>query len=218
MRGVLSVSALAAAVLPSVVLAQDVGLGLHASTLGLGVEAAVAVNPRVAIRGTGSVFPFHPAFTVSGEKYEFDLPSPQFTAQVDLFVIGSLRLSGGALISSDDLVATSDVATLGSVDVGGITYRGSDVGVMTATVVNRDVSPYLGVGFGRVARRGLGFFVDIGVAFHGEPTVTLAASGPLGSDPAFQTALANEAGLFERDIPSAAKYYPVVTLGVAFGF
>jgi hypothetical protein len=203
---------------PTVAAAQNVGIGAHASTLGIGVEAAVSLNPRVAVRATGNVFPVNPKITVSGEEYEFDLPSPQFTGVVDLFLVGGLHVSGGVLISTEDLVAKSDFTGLGSADVGGVTYTGSDVGIMTATVINKDVSPYVGIGFGRVARKGLGFFLDLGVAFHGEPDVALAASGPLGSDPAFQTALANEAALFQDDIPSAAKYYPVVTIGFAWGF
>ena len=63
----------------------------------------------------------------------------------------------------------------------------------------------------------VGFAVDLGVAFQGEPDVQLSASGPIASLPQFQADLAQE----EQNIQEDAKpfrFYPVLSLALVFGF
>ena len=79
------------------------------------------------------------------------------------------------------------------------------------------VAPYVGLGFGNVGKKGIRFFADLGVAFQGAPEVALAASGPIKDNPVFQAELAKEAASVEDDI-SWAKFYPVLSLGIAIGF
>jgi hypothetical protein len=120
-------------------------------------------------------------------------------------------------VSTPDFVLTSDLTNLGTVDIGGVQFDGSDVGVMSGAVVNKDVAPYVGLGFGRVAKRGFGFFVDAAVAFQGEPVVALAATGPIRDDPDFQSALRAEEQALAEEI-KLAKYYPILSVGLSFGF
>jgi len=206
---------LACAPLPS--LAQTFGLGVKAGTLGLGADAAVGLHERVALRAGFGVFPFTPQFTWSDIPYDVELPSPQFTGTVDLFLIGALRLTGGVMVSSPDFTLTSNLTNSGTVTIGDVDFAGSDVGVVSGSVINNDVAPYVGLGFGRIAKRGLGFFVDLAVAFQGEPSVALAATGPITNDPAFRQALRAEEASLAEDI-KIAQYYPILSLGLSFGF
>ena len=210
-------SALLVSIAPTSVGAQTFGFGLKAGTLGLGADAAIGLHPRLALRGGFGVFPFTPRLTYSDIEYDVELPSPQFTGTADVFLLGGLRLTGGVLISAPDFALTSDVTGLGTVEIGGIQFDGSDVGIMSGTVINRDVAPYVGLGFGRVAKRGLGFFVDLAVAFQGEPEVALAVTGPIRDDPSFQAALAAEEVAIAEEI-KLAKFYPILSLGLSFGF
>lgn len=204
-------------ILPHAASAQTFGLGLKAGTLGLGADAAVGLHPRIALRGGFGVFPFTPRFTWGDIKYDVELPSPQFTGTADIFLIGALRLTGGVMVSKPDFTLKSDLTSSGTVTIGDVQFTGSDVGVVSGTVVNNDVAPYVGLGFGRIARRGLGFFVDLAVAFQGEPSVVLAATGPIKDDPTFQSALAAEEVALADEI-KIAKYYPILSLGLSFGF
>jgi hypothetical protein len=218
MRGpLIAASVLVISLAPAGAAGQTFGVGLKAGTLGLGADVAVGLHDRIALRGGFGVFPFTPRLTYSDIEYDAELPSPQFTGTADLFLIGGLRLTGGVLVSTPDFVLTSDLTNLGTVDIGGVQFDGSDVGVMSGAVVNKDVAPYVGLGFGRVAKRGFGFFVDAAVAFQGEPVVALAATGPIRDDPDFQSALRAEEQALAEEI-KLAKYYPILSVGLSFGF
>ncbi len=203
---------------PSLLWGQSIGIGGHVGTVGAGADAAIAINQRVAARGSINFFPVKPVFMFDDYEYEVDLPSPQFTLLGDLYVAGPLRVSAGVLISTPHLVATSDQSGSGSANIGGQFFPGSDVGTLIGTIMNKDVAPYVGLGLGRLARRGLSVFFDLGVAFHGQPQVTFEATGSAANNPVFQNALDQEAQQFEDDIPTWAKYYPVLSLGLSFGF
>lgn len=218
MRGPLvAMSALVISLAPAGAAGQTFGLGVKAGTLGLGADAAIGLHDRIALRGGFGVFPFTPRLTYSGIEYDMELPSPQFTATADIFLIGALRLTGGVLVSTPDFVLKSDLTNAGTVDIGGLQFAGSDVGLVSGAVINKDVAPYVGLGFGRIAKRGLGFFVDLAVAFQGEPDVQLAATGPIRDDPNFQSALRAEEQSLAEEI-KLAKYYPILSLGLSFGF
>ena len=64
----------------------------------------------------------------------------------------------------------------------------------------------------RSAGGGSGFFLDAGVAFHGTPEVELSATGPIASDPTFQSDLRLEESDIDDDA-SSVKVYLVLSLG-----
>ena len=205
------------AIAPTTTLAQGLSFGVapHVGTLGLGADFGVAVHDRVTLRVGGGVFPSDIDLTISDIKFTVDLPSPQFVGFVDFFLAGGFRVSGGVMFSSDDL----DVAGVftGTVDIGNTTYPGADVGSLTGTIVNNDISPYLGIGWGNIARGRIGFIIDLGVAFQGQPDVTFTADGPISQTPSFQADLDREVAAAEDDL-NLFKYYPVVSVGLSFGF
>lgn len=191
------------------------GISPHVGTLGLGADIGVGLHPRITLRAGANYIPYKPSITVSDTEFELSLPEMQFTGLVDLNLFGGLRITGGMRYKTTEIEATGEYT--GTVDIGDSTYTGDQVGNLTGAVVTKDWSPYLGIGFGSVAKRGLGFILDLGVAFHGSPAVTLEVDGPISSDPVFQSELAKEVANFEDDI-SWAKFYPVLTVGLSFGF
>ncbi len=207
-------SILAIGAVPSAILAQGVGVAPHVGTLGVGVDLAVSLVDRVGFRAGANIFPFDIGVSTSDVDYTIALPSPQFTVMADLFLAGSFRLTGGLLVSSADLTLEGDFT--GTVDIGDDTYTAEEVGTLTGAIVTNDVSPYVGIGVGRVAGSGFGFLLDLGVAFQGTPGVALAADGPIASDPAFQADLEAERQDIEDDV-DIFRYYPVITLGFSIG-
>jgi hypothetical protein len=192
------------------------GVSPHVSTLGIGADVGVGLHPRVTVRAGASYIPYKPSVTVSETEWELSLPEMSYTGMVDLYLIGGLRVSGGFRYKTTEVEAIGNYT--GTVNIGDQIYTGDEVGTLSGAIVTKDFSPYAGIGFGNVAKRGLGFILDLGVAFHGSPGVTLTSEGgTLSGDPLLQAELEKEAANFEDDI-SWAKVYPVVTVGLSFGF
>jgi hypothetical protein len=191
------------------------GFSPHVSTLGVGADVGIGLHPRVSVRAGANFIPWEPSITVSDTKWVLSFPKTQFTGMVDLFLVGGLRLTGGIRYKTSDVEATGEY--LGTVSIGDSTYTGDQVGNLVGAIVTKDLAPYAGFGFGNVAKRGLGFILDLGVAFHGSPGVTLTADGPISNDPTFQAELDKEVANVEDDI-SWAKVYPVLTIGLSYGF
>jgi hypothetical protein len=80
---------------PVSVSAQDegraIGVGLSASTMGIGVDGAVQLMSRVAVRGRVAFLPYEPEFDVGNNRFTVELPSPQIGIFADLNVAGPLR-------------------------------------------------------------------------------------------------------------------------------
>lgn len=200
---------------------ERIGLGIapHGGSLGLGVDVAYSLHPRVNVRGGANILPFEPEFTISDTRWALTFQSPQFHTALDLFLVSQFRITGGLRYASGDIEAVG--VFTGQVEVGGRTYDGSDVGNLEGAIITNELAPWVGIGWGNVARSRIGFFLDLGVAFTGSPEVTLTADGPITTDPLvgaqFNSDLAAETQQFEDDI-SEAQYYPVVQLGLSFGF
>ena len=131
---------------------------------------------------------------------------------LDLYLLGPIRLSGGAIYTTADMVLAGEIT--GSIDINGITYTPTEVGTLTGTVITKELSPYAGIGLGNPAGRSrIGFFLDLGVAFHGTPAFTLTATG--SSVP--QAELDAEAQSIQDDLTNITVY-PVVKVGFYIGF
>lgn len=196
--------------------AQRFGIGAQIGTLGLGGTVGISAS-RVGVRASANFMPIEPTANYSDVDYTLKLQSPQWSAMVDLYLVGGLRLSGGLVYSTDDIQVEGDLTT--SVDIGGTSYTPTEVGTLTGTISDgKDLAPYLGIGFGGPGRSSVGFFFDLGIAFGSKPGVTLAGeNGTLSSDPLFQADLAQEAQDIEDDI-DILRYYPVVSVGLTIGF
>ncbi len=203
------------AVAPASLAAQGVGIAIHGGTLGIGADLAVSPSSRIALRGGVNFIPIDIDVTYSGTPITIDPPSPQYSAFLDLFLIGGLRITGGALFSPDDVSLSGNFP--GSIEIGNTTYSLSEIGTLTGIIRNDDVAPYVGIGWGNPAGSRFGFFLDLGIAFQGKPTVLLAANGTAVSTiPQFAADLEQERQDFEDSI-DLFRYYPVASIGFSIG-
>jgi hypothetical protein len=194
--------------------AQDAGLAIHLGSMGVGADAAVMVHHNVGLRASGNYFPFDVSFNSSGIDYNLEMPSPQFLLLADLYPTGSFRVSGGLMISSTSFDLSGKLDR--PVDIGGMTYTPAEVGNLTGTIETRNVSPYIGIGFGNPTASRVGFFLDLGVAFHGNPEASAAADGPVASQPGFRQDLDREVQDIQDDVENVIVY-PVLSIGVSIG-
>jgi hypothetical protein len=214
MRRLVLLLALVALSAPVAAQRPVIGIGFAGGTMGVGVDVAAQLHPKVAVRGRFAVMPYEPEFDLDDVTYAFQLPSPQMGLFADVTVI-PIRLTVGMRYLANDLSATATIPS--TITIGDETYTSSEVTALNAALVTRTLSPYIGIGFGRVSGRGIGLFFDAGVAMHGSPQVEFTATGPVANQPAFITELNREAATVNDDI-EGFKYYPVIALGLRYGF
>lgn len=205
--------AIALILAPSAASAQ-LGAAAHAGSLGLGVDVGFAFTPMVGIRVGGNIQPMTFEATVSDVLVSGQPASPAFTGMLDFYPTrAGFRLSGGAVLFSG--AHSFEGRPAGDVELDGITFDGAMVGSLNATIHTREVAPYAGIGWGGATRSGLGLLVDLGVAMHGRPTVSVVVDGPLAGEPVFQAALDREVAEFQDDV-SGYTFYPVASIGLSF--
>ncbi len=198
-------------------LAQGVTGSVHVGTLGIGAQVATPLASRINFRGGIDFQPV--SFEVSVEDVDLDveLPSATVTAVLDLYPNDSgFRLSAGVLYFGGSIGLEG--APTEDVEFGNYVYTRAQVGTIRGSLGTSKFAPYLGLGWGDAFGPGFGFALDVGIAYHGTPEFSLEATGPVSSDPQFRMDLDAEAESANEDIPGAASMYPVLKLGLSYGF
>jgi hypothetical protein len=195
--------------------AQSLGIGARVGTLGLGGEAAVGLTDRIVVRGGMGFTPFEPSATFDDIDVKLSLPT-WYNAGVDLYLNGAMRIGAGMLFKADDPELTGTFNQ--SQDIGGQTFTPAEIGTLVGVVDSSDSAPYLLLGFGKHTSPGIGLFLDLGVAFLGDPQVTLdSEGGTLSNDPSMRNALDQEAQDFEDDMRTYLRFWPILSLGLRIG-
>lgn len=214
--------ALAIALLPSATSAQF-AIAPKVGTTGAGADVAFALGESLVARGGFGVFPAEISFDAGDISYDFNAPN-FMTVGLDFYPAGSFRLMAGALIRNGDFELAG--TTSGSYTIGDQTY--TDSGTITGSITNSSTAPFVGVGFGKHTNSGLGLFIDLGVAFTGDPSVGLSASSNLTAIPGFSAELEKERVKIENDlrgegdgsyvdVPTKLNLWPFLQLGLKFG-
>jgi hypothetical protein len=205
---------LLACTVPSAATAQF-ALAARAGTLGLGGELAAGLSERVVIRGGIGIVPFEPNMSFSDLDLSLKLPTV-YNVGIDLYLNGAFRLGGGLLFRTDDPTVNGNFTA--SQEIGGTVFTPQEIGTLTGILDASNRAPYVLIGFGRHTAPGVGLFLDLGVAFTGDPSVTLsAAGGTLSDDPGTISALNQEARDFEADMRGYLKIWPILSLGIRLG-
>ncbi len=198
-------------------LAQKVGTSFHVGTLGIGAQVATPLGGRINLRGG---IDFQPVgFEVQLEDVEFniELPTPAVTVVFDLYPSESgFRLSAGMVFFGQP-AGLKGVLT-DEAEFGDGVYTPAQVGTVSSSLGTSRFAPLLGIGWGNAMGPGLGFTMDVGIAYHGTPNISFEATGPIYSDPQFRMDLDAEAEEANKNIPGAASMYPILNLGLSYGF
>lgn len=193
--------------------AEGLGLGLHAGTLGFGIDATYGISEVLNIRGQYNTIGLDADETDAGIDYNYDLDWNTYGILVDWHPFsGGFRLSAGYFINNNEVRGTASGTNL---DVGGNTYAGP-VGLKSAVTFDSS-APYVGIGWGNAAEKNnrLSFMFEIGALLQGSPKVSLVETS--ATLVVLQADLNAEAAELEADI-SEFDVYPVVTLGLAYQF
>ncbi len=192
----------------------DLGIGVKASTLGAGVELGVSLSDRFVLRGALNKYSKGDNQTIDGIDYTADLDLNSTSLFLDWHPLkGTFHLTAGYLMSSNQLSASATPSQ--AVVIGDNTYQPSDVGRIDA-VVDLGSGPYVGLGWGNLPAKGLGFSVELGVVQMGTPDADLTIDDPNGFIAA-NNDIEKERANIENDLDQYDTY-PVVSLGLSYGF
>ena len=204
-----------AAISATVFSAQAAGVGARAGTTGVGGDVGFNVAPTLDARVGYSYLRYKTHYD-SDIKYDAKLQLSNLNALLDWSPFpGAFRFSGGLIANQNKVDLHS---TGGSFTVNGHPYASGDV---DGTVKSgRSVAPYLGIGYGNVARAGVNFYFDLGIMFMGSPKASLSAScGSLNATQCAQlrSDLDEERAKIENDLKKY-RYFPVANIGITIGF
>jgi hypothetical protein len=198
----------------------DVAIGLKGGTLGIGGEVTMNLVPSVNVRSGFNAYNYNGSATKSDIDYKYKLKLQTIPVLLDLHPIADsgFRLTSGILINNNRVTATGKSQL--TYKIGDQTYSAGEAGDLTGKIDFNKVSPYAGIGWGNAVGKhsALTLSCDLGVMFQGTPEVSLnSTGGSLSSNSAFQAELAKEVTKL-KDSTNDFKYYPVVSIGVAYSF
>ncbi len=195
--------------LPHTLSAQGLAFAGRGGTLGLGVEAAVGLGERLAVRGGVGLLPFEPSVEIEEIDFTLSLPDTWFNIGADLYLGGGFRIGGGMLFKNDDP------------SIDGRPTEPVEIGNIVGTFESGSSAPYALLGFGRHVVSGIGLFADLGVAFMGEQEVSLDAPNTnfdtQVEEAEFRARLEEEEEEFREDAGSYLDYWPILNIGIKIG-
>lgn len=196
-------------------LQAQVSIAPRLGTLGIGADVGLGFGRFVTARVGAGFVPLEPEGDYDDVTYSVEIPGT-VTLGVDLHPGGGgFRLSGGVLYQTDDLALAGTPES--SVEIGDQTFSPEQVGTLRGELSSNDLAPFVTLGFGKHGSGGVGLFLDLGVAFLGDPDISLESDGALAGEPAFEAELRKEAERLEDDFDSYGSYYPIVNLGLRIG-
>lgn len=219
------VTAAALIALPGALSAQGIGVAGRAGTLGIGAEGALGLSDAIVVRGGIGLMPLelkNPSFWEPGADVDatLKLPKTWYNIGLDLYLGGGFRVGGGMLYKPDDPTLTGSLTGSATIDIGGTKYTASDVAEVVGTLKSKKSAPYALIGFGKHTSKGIGLFLDIGVAMLGDPDVTLEATKgtpAVINSATFQSRLRTEEQTIEDDFGTYLRFWPILNLGIKLG-
>jgi hypothetical protein len=211
--------AISALLYSSLSVAEGIGVGVKAGTLGLGIEVTKGFTSTLNGRIGFNAYTFDASGTESDIDYDSDWELKSVALLLDWHPFsGGFRTTVGVFLNDNKIDSTAK--TESSYDIGGTTYTAAQVGTLAGNVSFNDTAPYVGIGWGNAVGKGqrLTFALDVGVLVQGAPNAELTSTGgTLSSDPNFQANLATEEAELQDSLDDF-DLYPVISVGLAFQF
>lgn len=204
--------------LSTLVKAEGAAVGLKVSTLGAGIEAVNSFNDQLNGRFSVQYFKYSDDYSSSSVNYDGDLVLKSVLGTLDYYPFESIfHLSAGALLNGNKIDLRGE-SLKGA--TGDNSLVGALLGNLEGNVQGNTIAPYFGLGFGNPVvgdQGGFGFKADVGLVYHGNPTVSLSADGLLAGTPLGQTLIAQEEAELQDDV-DGYEWYPVVGLSLFYRF
>jgi hypothetical protein len=214
MKNINGIAAMAAAALLAggVAEANTFAVGAKAGTKGLGLEGTLQLTRAVNLRGGYYSYDFGADLDETDVEYDGDLRLRNAALFADWHPFeGRFRLSTGGIHTRNEFRGSAN---------GLVRFADTRIPAqLDARAGWSGVKPYVGIGFGNaVLPATWSFSFDLGVMFTGSPAVRVEGNA---ADPALVAAFQDEIDREEaalREELSSYKYFPVVSIGLAYSF
>ena len=197
----------------------DTSLGIRGGTLGGGVEVSTALSQRAAVRLNADGYTRKQSSTEADIQYDVKLKLQTVSLLGDWFPFANnFRISAGAMFNGNKLTLKGQPSGGTTYTINDVIYTAPEVGSLEAAVKFRKAAPYFGIGYGRPINSGLSLIFDAGVMFQGSPRSKIDVT--CGTT-ARCTQLQNDAKAEESQLDDSLhkfKYYPVISVGLAYTF
>ncbi len=225
----IALSAISSFGLPDSALAQKVAFSARVGTIGAGPEVSLG-TAAVRLRAGYGLLPIKldaaKHFEIDGvASATLELPKNWYTVGADFSLGGLFRIGGGLLYRPNEVVAEVTLDEGAGIDLGGIKYSYGKAGLkgIKGTQTSRKAMPYAMSSLSVGGASGLGLFLDLGVAFAGEPEASLKSILIPGTDvpqsllDELESNLKKEEDRFVKEAAKYLKYWPILSVGVRFG-
>jgi len=199
--------------------AADVGIAVRAGSQGAGAEIGVGVTKWFTLRGGVYDLSVSESFEEGGIDYDGDLTLGGVGLLADFHPFrNGFRVSAGFFSNNNEIDLEATPTTNQIIGNNPVPYTPMEIGTLTGRVAFDDAAPYLGIGWGNIARgKRVGFVADLGVLKQGSGEVRLEADGLAATIPSFLADLNAEAMEVEDDI-SDYDLWPVISVGLSVRF
>lgn len=204
---------------------RGLSVAVNGGTLGIGVDVAMGLSNRIALKSGAAVSGLDLTTTglfslESDVTGKLRIPKGSFKIGADFLLGGGPRLGAGLMVWANDPVHEVTLEPGGSVDIGGTDYRQVDVTQVLFSLKPNTRTPYAVLGFGSPAGSGMALLLDLGVVFLGNTSIDVSAMGSdqIVGSPEFLSHLEAETRATEQDLGWKLNYWPIVTLGLRYGF
>ncbi len=199
----------------------DTSIGLRGGTLGGGVELSYALSQRAAVRLNADGYNRKQTSTRDSIDYDMKLKLQTASLLGDWFPFANnFRISLGAMFNGNKFTLNGK-PTGGFYTINGTQYSSTQVGSFDAAVDFNKAAPYFGIGYGRPINSGLSLIFDLGVMSQGSPKSKINVTCGSGTPPATCSQLQSDAAAEQSKLDDSLhsfKYYPVISLGLAYTF
>jgi hypothetical protein len=200
----------------------DTSLGIRGGTLGAGLELSYALSQRAAVRLNADGYNRKQTSTHDNIDYDMKLKLQTASLMGDWFPFANnFRISAGAMFNRNKFTLKGQPTGPGYT-INGTFYTSAEVGSLDAAVDFRKAAPYFGIGYGRPIKSGLSLIFDAGVMFQGSPRSKIDATCGAAIQGTPQcTSLQSDAAAEQSNLDESLhsfKYYPVISLGLAYTF
>lgn len=195
---------------------DNIWFGVKAGTLGLGVEATWRPSRYLDFRAGVNKFSYDDSSSEAGIDYDTELALQSLYATANLRPpLSPFRVTAGLVSNGNEVnLVSQDSSTF---LIGGTNFTSAQVGQLQAKADFDSIAPYAGIGFDFRLFDTVGLNFDLGVLWQGAPRVALSATGPIATDPVFQSELAVEQAELQNAVDDY-ELYPVASLGFSFNF
>jgi len=200
----------------------DLGVGLKAGTLGLGIEGRWSPLPWLDLRLGANQYDYDNNGNQAGIDYDATLALDTYFLTGNFrFPLSPFRVTAGAFSNGNELQMSSQDTGGTPIDIGGVPFDTAVVGSLQAVTSFSETAPYLGFGYDFEIFGKVGLNLDFGVLWQGEPTVDLSATGydtaPTIVQDQLDVAFVVEKAELEDEF-SDYKAWPVLSLSFVYNF